>query len=261
MKIVLRQDYEPLGTAGEIVNVKTGFARNFLIPKGYALTATPKNIQRFKNEKEQLSWKIEKEKSEDFVKKLSNRLWGDNFFDAKNKKWLKAESKGSIRSFCHFILNPIRKIIDLAMADQIDDIEKALNGFGMKLTSDDKKLKQRTLMKRVMQKWLPAHLALTEMIILELPSPEKAQSYRVDTLYEGPLDDIVANSIRTCDPTGPLTVYISKMIPSSDKGRFIAFGRVFSAQPLLVKTRKKSRGRQTRRQRPRKKMRRRRRKE
>ena len=183
-------------------------------------------------------WKIEKEKSEDFVKKLSNRLWGDNFFDAKNKKWLKAESKGSIRSFCHFILNPIRKIIDLAMADQIDDIEKALNGFGMKLTSDDKKLKQKTLMKRVMQKWLPAHLALTEMIILELPSPEKAQSYRVDTLYEGPLDDIVANSIRTCDPTGPLTVYISKMIPSSDKGRFIAFGRVFSG---TVKTGQKVR--------------------
>jgi large subunit ribosomal protein L9 len=74
MKIVLRQDYEPLGTAGEIVNVKTGFARNFLIPKGYALTATPKNIQRFKNEKEQLSWKIEKEKrkSQELAKTLEN---------------------------------------------------------------------------------------------------------------------------------------------------------------------------------------------
>ena len=31
-----------------------------------------------------------------------------------------------------------------------------------------------------------------------------------------------------CDPEGPLMVYISKMIPSADKGRFIAMGRVFS---------------------------------
>ena len=31
-----------------------------------------------------------------------------------------------------------------------------------------------------------------------------------------------------CDPEGPLMVYISKMVPSADKGRFIAMGRVFS---------------------------------
>jgi elongation factor 2 len=183
-------------------------------------------------------WKIDKEKISEFVKKLNSRLWGDNFFDPKNKKWSKTETKGTVRSFCHFILNPIRKIIDLAMSDQIEDIEKALNGFDMKLTPDDKKLKQKSLMKRVMQKWLPGHLALIEMIILELPSPEKAQSYRVDNLYEGPLDDPVANAIRTCDPAGPLCLFVSKMIPSTDKGRFIAFGRVFSG---TVKTGQKVR--------------------
>jgi elongation factor 2 len=42
------------------------------------------------------------------------------------------------------------------------------------------------------------------------------------------MDDIVANSIRKCDSDGPLIVYISKMVPSTSKGRFIAFGRVFS---------------------------------
>jgi elongation factor 2 len=31
-----------------------------------------------------------------------------------------------------------------------------------------------------------------------------------------------------CDPKGPVMVYISKMVPSSDKGRFVAFGRIFS---------------------------------
>jgi len=34
--------------------------------------------------------------------------------------------------------------------------------------------------------------------------------------------------MRACDPKGPLMIYISKMVPSTDKGRFYAFGRVFS---------------------------------
>jgi len=74
MKVVLRQDYESLGTAGDIVNVKSGFARNFLIPKGYALIATAKNIQRFEKEKEQLIWQKEKEKrkSQELAKILEN---------------------------------------------------------------------------------------------------------------------------------------------------------------------------------------------
>merc|ERR1719301_123627 len=57
-----------------------------------------------------------------------------------------------------------------------------------------------------------------------------AQKFRFETLYEGPLDDKYADSIRKCDPNGPLVMYVSKMIPTSDKGRFYAFGRVFSGR-------------------------------
>ena len=78
-----------------------------------------------------------------------------------------------------------------------------------------------------MQTWLPASDALLEMMIFHLPSPAKAQKYRVENLYDGPLDDFYANAIRNCDPEGPLMLYVSKMIPASDKGRFFAFGRVF----------------------------------
>ena len=80
------------------------------------------------------------------------------------------------------------------------------------------------------QTWLPAHEALLEMMIWHLPSPHKAQKYRVENLYEGPLDDPYAAGIRNCDPEGPLMLYVSKMIPTSDKGRFFAFGRVFSGK-------------------------------
>ncbi len=37
-----------------------------------------------------------------------------------------------------------------------------------------------------------------------------------------------ATAMRNCDPKGPLMIYISKMIPTNEKGRFYAFGRVFS---------------------------------
>ncbi|GLJ52614.1 hypothetical protein SUGI_1119780 [Cryptomeria japonica] len=86
----------------------------------------------------------------------------------------------------------------------------------------------KDLIKRVMQSWLPASNSLLEMMIFHLPSPYMAQRYRVGNLYEGPLDDVYAKAIRDCDPDGPLMLYVSKMIPASDKGRLFAFGRVFS---------------------------------
>merc|ERR1712203_120940 len=66
------------------------------------------------------------------------------------------------------------------------------------------------------------------MIITKLPSPRAAQKYRVENLYEGPMDDEAAKAIRACEKEGPLMMYVSKMVPTSDKGRFHAFGRVFS---------------------------------
>lgn len=52
--------------------------------------------------------------------------------------------------------------------------------------------------------------------------------YSVELLYEGPADDEVAISMKNCNAKGPLMMYVSKMVPTTDKGRFYAFGRVFS---------------------------------
>ncbi len=79
-----------------------------------------------------------------------------------------------------------------------------------------------------MKKWLPVSDTLLEMIVLHLPSPKVAQKYRTAHLYEGPQDDVSAVAMKNCDPKGPLMIYISKMVLTSDQGRFYAFGRVFS---------------------------------
>jgi large subunit ribosomal protein L9 len=51
MKIILRQDHESLGKVGDIIEVKAGFARNYLIPRKLALQATPQNLQIFEHDK------------------------------------------------------------------------------------------------------------------------------------------------------------------------------------------------------------------
>jgi elongation factor 2 len=165
-------------------------------------------------------------------KRMMEKLWGDNFFDPATKKWTKSQtdSKTCKRGFVQFIYEPIKTVIDLAMKDAKDKLFPMLEKLQVlsKLKSEDKDLVGKPLMKRIMQSWLPADAALLEMIIFHLPSPARAQTYRVDTLYEGPLDDQYATAIRNCDANGPLMLFVSKMIPSNDKGRFFAFGRVFS---------------------------------
>ncbi|MBC8174877.1 MAG: 50S ribosomal protein L9 [Candidatus Marinimicrobia bacterium] len=53
MEVILLQDVEKLGNAGDVVLVKPGYARNYLIPKGLAVEATPGKIRVVQAEKEQ----------------------------------------------------------------------------------------------------------------------------------------------------------------------------------------------------------------
>merc|ERR1719336_2281866 len=114
------------------------------------------------------------------------------------------------------------------MNDDKAKYEKMMTTLGIVLTTEDKELEGKPLMKRTMQVWINAADTLLSMIVTKLPSPRVAQKYRVENLYEGPMDDEAASAIRACDPKGPLMMYVSKMVPTSDKGRFHAFGRVFS---------------------------------
>merc|ERR1712178_500031 len=170
--------------------------------------------------------------------KLMKKMWGNNFFDVKSGKWSKKESDTNVRGFCKFVLEPIFKMFKLIMDGKKEKYTKLINMVGVNLTSDEKDLVAKPLVKTVMRKWLPASDALLEMIVLQLPSPAKAQKYRTENLYEGPMDDPCAISMKDCDPNGPLMVYISKMVPTADNSRFTAFGRVFAGK---IKTGQKAR--------------------
>merc|ERR1711970_991734 len=166
------------------------------------------------------------------VDKLMKKLWGENFFNAKTKKWSKSKSEDNVRSFCMYVLDPIYKIFDVIMNFKKDETDKLLDRLELKgkMKHEELVLEGKPLMKAVMRNWLPAGEAMFQMIVIHLPSPVTAQKYRAAALYEGPADDQACVAMQNCDPTGPLMMYISKMVPTSDKGRFYAFGRVFSGK-------------------------------
>ncbi len=61
MKIILRQDHEKLGKIGDVVDVKDGYARNFLIPRNLAYEATKSSLRMLEEEKKQHAKKQVKE--------------------------------------------------------------------------------------------------------------------------------------------------------------------------------------------------------
>jgi len=164
--------------------------------------------------------------------KLMAKLWGDNYFDPETKKWnqegVSASGKPLKRAFVQFIMDPIIKLTRSIMDGNEEQMDKMLKVVEVALTSEERELKGKHLLKLVLSRWINAADCLLEMIVLHLPSPKAAQRYRVTYLYEGPQDDACAQGIRECDPKGPLMMYVSKMVPTTDKGRFFAFGRVFS---------------------------------
>ncbi|KAJ2452195.1 translation elongation factor 2 [Coemansia sp. RSA 2424] len=157
---------------------------------------------------------------------------GDNFYDSQTKTWstqsINATGKNADRGFNLLVLDPIYKLFGASLEGDADKALALADKLGVIITAEERTLADKALLTAIIGKYLPAADTLMEMFCICLPSPAKAQSYRCSGLYEGPQDDESAAGIRACDPSGPLVLYVSRMVLASDKGRFYAFGRVFS---------------------------------
>ncbi len=74
MKVILKQDVQGSGKAGQLVNVADGYARNFLLKKGLAIEATPAAMNDLKNKQAAAAHKIEVEKAE--AKAIADKISG-----------------------------------------------------------------------------------------------------------------------------------------------------------------------------------------
>ncbi len=72
MKVILREDVPSLGKGGEVVEVKPGYGRNFLLPRGLAVAANPRNVREIEHQKQVASAKAAKAKAS--AEALAKRL-------------------------------------------------------------------------------------------------------------------------------------------------------------------------------------------
>ena len=91
-------------------------------------------------------------------------------------------------------------MFDAIMNFKKEETKKPHEKLNVKLAGEEKDQEGKPLLKTPMRKWLPAGDALLQMIAIHLPSPVTAQKYRMEMLYEGPHDDLVATAIKNCDP-------------------------------------------------------------
>jgi len=109
MKVILKEDVDNLGNMGDIVNVRDGYARNFLIPKNLAVEANPRNIKEFEHHKRIIQEKARKirDAAQILAEKISSTL-----FVIKTKAGEEEKLFGSVTNI---------------------DIEKALNEAGFEI--------------------------------------------------------------------------------------------------------------------------------
>ncbi len=132
---------------------------------------------------------------------IVENLWGDHYFDYQTKKWLASPGEGGKRGFVEFVLAP--------------------------LASPEFSSGSETSLSRIF--YTPQ--TMCDAIVRHLPSPRMAQLYRCAVLYSGWQDDVYANAIKTCNPKGPLMVYLAESFVTTKRGeKMVNFSvaRVFS---------------------------------
>ena len=74
VQVILREDIHRLGSAGDLVSVRPGFARNYLLPQGKAMLATPGKVQELEHQRRIVAAKLAKELAD--LEALRTRLAG-----------------------------------------------------------------------------------------------------------------------------------------------------------------------------------------
>ena len=132
MKVILLENLKKIGSIGEVIDVKRGFARNFLISKNKALYASKENISKVENIKSELSKKDNDKKKE--AKKIFEKI---NKTEYKIKK-LSTENNelyGSVKptEISKLILEKDKLVIKPSLIQPIKEI-KTIGKFNVKIS-------------------------------------------------------------------------------------------------------------------------------
>ena len=131
MKIILLENVRKVGSIGDIINVRRGFARNFLISKKKALFASKENIKEVEKIKQELSKKDQEKKKEaiNIGEKIKNKILEIKKLSTENK-----ELYGSVKptEISKFIMQNLKIEINPSLIQPVKEI-KTLGTFKVKI--------------------------------------------------------------------------------------------------------------------------------
>ena len=132
MKVILLENVKRIGSIGEIIDVKRGFARNFLIANKKALYASKENIKEVEKIKSELSKKDNEKKKE--ASQIAEQINGKEYF-VKKLSTENNELYGSVKptEISKIILHEIKVEIKPSMIQPIKEI-KSLGKFKVKIS-------------------------------------------------------------------------------------------------------------------------------
>lgn len=161
---------------------------------------------------------------DDFAK----RLWGDVYFHENTRTFKKkGDSSSSKRTFVQFVLEPLYKLFSQVIGENEQTLKATLDSMGISLKPSQYTMDVKPLLRIVIPQFVGGIQGFVDMCINHIQPPTKASKQKVEKIYTGPLDSIIAQSMSSCDSTGPLVIHIIKLYPS-DALTFDAFGRIMS---------------------------------
>eukprot|EP01125_Pyxidicula_operculata_P002040 TRINITY_DN12001_c0_g1_i1.p1 TRINITY_DN12001_c0_g1~~TRINITY_DN12001_c0_g1_i1.p1 ORF type:complete len:811 (+),score=100.54 TRINITY_DN12001_c0_g1_i1:104-2434(+) len=163
---------------------------------------------------------------------ILSRMWGDHYYDPETNRFLEEQESSENgkcldRYVCQVLLQPLIAIHRTILKGNQTEINDTVESVGVQLLVEDyEDHNPSELTTLVLQRWIPIGNALGSMMIEYAPCPVESQKHRLVSLYSGPVDDDCAKAIESCDPNGPLMMFISKFERYSKQ--YYAIGRLFS---------------------------------
>ena len=171
--ILLREDIDNLGGRGEIVKVKSGYARNFLLPKGLALLATKGNVKQVEQERAALLKKAAQDKE---TAQAQAEQMGDITLTFERKAGDGGQLFGSVTSM---------------------DIANALQAKGYEI--DRRKINLRDVIKETGEHTVPVRLH--REVTLEVPVIVRAEGSAAEETQTPKTEETVAETAPTAEET------------------------------------------------------------
>lgn len=163
------------------------------------------------------------------VPSFADRLWGDIYFDESTRKFSRKQADPeSTRTFVHFILEPLYKLYSQVLSEETAALKETLAGLGIQLKPVMYKMDVRPLLKAVLDQFFGPSTGLVDVIVENIPNPIEGAAKKIENTYTGPQNTELVESMKRCDPEGPVMVQVAKLYHTTDAQSFRAYGRVLS---------------------------------